>query len=319
MFGPDLRGELPVASSVATATHRARRRTYAPAFSERSLKQQEPLILGYVNSLVRIVKDHATYKPDDGIDMTKLLNCTTFDIMADLSFGEPLGLLEQSEYTPWVQAIFGSIRFLSIQRFAKDYKLFESITQAIAPASIVKAANTHYDHTYNRVHQRVERGIDIGKPDMWKFVMEKAEQSDLSIGQMTADATAFMVAGSETTATLLSGLTYILLKHPEYMQRLKTEVRALRKDELTLEKLRHLPFMTACITEALRIYPPTPIPMFRTTPKGGNLICGDWIPEGVSTSTKHWGKSPCLSIISLNYPLPDPCRSCSLRRLSQPY
>lgn len=39
--------------------------------------------------------------------------------------------------------------------------------------------------------------------------------------QMTAHAQAFMMAGTETTATLLSGLTFILLKHPHYMRRLQ--------------------------------------------------------------------------------------------------
>lgn len=68
------------------------------------------------------------------------------------------------------------------------------------------------------------------------------------------------------------------------MQRLQTEVRALRKDELTLEVLSHLPFMTACITEGLRVYSPAPIPFFRAVPKGGNVICGELIPERVCTS-----------------------------------
>jgi hypothetical protein len=77
---------------------------------------------------------------------------------------------------------------------------------------------------------------------------------------------------------------YLLLKHPEYMQRLQTEVRALKKDELTLEVLSHLPFMTACITEGLRVYSPAPIPFFRAVPKGGNVICGELIPESVCTS-----------------------------------
>ena len=40
--------------------------------------------------------------------------------------------------------------------------------------------------------------------------------------------------------------------------------------------------MNVCLQEALRIYPPGPIAFFRITPKGGNMICGEWIPEGVS-------------------------------------
>jgi hypothetical protein len=48
-----------------------------------------------------------------------------------------------------------------------------------------------------------------------------------------------------------------------------------------------LPFLNACIHEGLRVYPPGPIAFFRATPKGGNTICGEWIPEGVSTSQRN--------------------------------
>lgn len=146
----------------------------------------------------------------------------------------------------------------------------------------MEGAHFHYNHSYERVEKRIDRGIDIGKPDIWKLVLEKGGESGLSKRQMTADAAAFMMAGTETTATLLSGLTYLLLKHPNYLQRLQAEVRALSKEDLKLKTLAHLPFMAACIQEALRVYPPAPITFFRAVPKGGNVICGDWIPEGVS-------------------------------------
>lgn len=34
------------------------------------------------------------------VELTKLLNFATFDIMADLCFGSPLGLLEKNEFSP---------------------------------------------------------------------------------------------------------------------------------------------------------------------------------------------------------------------------
>lgn len=100
--------------------------------------------------------------------------------------------------------------------------------------------------------------------------------------QMACDAQSFMLAGTETTATLLSGLTYLLLSNPHHMQRLQAEVRGLKKEELNLMQLAQLPFLSACFQEGLRCYLPVPTPFFRITPKGGNMICGDWIPGFVS-------------------------------------
>ena len=39
-----------------------------------------------------------------------MYNCTTFDVMGDLTFGEGLNMLEDGEYSPWVSAIFGGIK-----------------------------------------------------------------------------------------------------------------------------------------------------------------------------------------------------------------
>lgn len=115
--------------------------------------------------------------------------------------------------------------------------------------------------------------------------MEKSDGlSRLQKRQMTTHAQAFMMAGTETTATLPSGLIFLLLKHAHYMQRLQKEVLVLKKEELSPDKLAHLPSVNACIQEALRCYPPAPITFFRTTPKGCNMVCGEWILESVSTS-----------------------------------
>lgn len=282
----NIHGDRSIVAEISTEIHRPRRRLYANAFSDKALKQQEPLISHYVDFLVRVVKESMTTASSTGVDICKLLNCTTFDVMADLTFGEPLGLLQQSEFTPWVAAIFKNIRNTSIKRIATEYPVLQYLLKALTPKSITAAAHQHYNHSAKRVEQRMSRGIDIGKPDIWKLVMEKSEQVHLPKPLMVADTSSFMVAGTETTATLLSGLVFLLLKNPKAMKRLQDEVRAVKKEDLTIEVLSHLTFMAACLSEASRMYPPVPTPIFRKVAKGGNTICGEWVPEDVSKPQK---------------------------------
>lgn len=93
-----------------------------------------------------------------------------------------------------------------------------------------------------------------------------------------------MLAGTETTATELSGLTYLLLKNPGKMQRLVDELRSSFSsfEDMTMTKLSQLDYLGACIEEGLRFYPPVPVGLVRTVPKDGALICGMWVPGGVS-------------------------------------
>jgi cytochrome P450 len=94
------------------------------------------------------------------------------------------------------------------------------------------------------------------------------------------------VAGSETTATELCGLTNHLLRNPHILKRLTDEIRGAIKTEadINMDILGNLPFMNACIEEGLRIFPPVPVGLLRTVPKGGSLIDGHMVPENVSHS-----------------------------------
>ncbi len=92
------------------------------------------------------------------------------------------------------------------------------------------------------------------------------------------------MAGGEKTATLLSGTTFYLLSNPETYDKLVKEVRSTfeTEDDITLQRVNHLEYMLAVLNEGLRMYPPVPSGLTRTTPKGGEYIEGYWIPEKVS-------------------------------------
>lgn len=84
--------------------HAAIRRVFAPAFSEKALKKQEPMFHRYADLMVQKGRAAGT------VNMTELLNWATFDIMADFAFGESLGLLERGAYSAWIAVVFNTVR-----------------------------------------------------------------------------------------------------------------------------------------------------------------------------------------------------------------
>lgn len=65
------------------------------------------------------------------IHMVKYLNFTTFDIMADMTFGEPLGLLDGSPASSWIDAFSGFIRFITLVRVADTWPSLKPIFKAL--------------------------------------------------------------------------------------------------------------------------------------------------------------------------------------------
>lgn len=66
--------------------HALLRRTMAHGFSDRSMREQQPLIKGYIDLLVKRLRERS----GEGrtVDMAAWYNFTTFDVIGDLAFGE---------------------------------------------------------------------------------------------------------------------------------------------------------------------------------------------------------------------------------------
>lgn len=97
-----------------------------------------------------------------------------------------------------------------------------------------------------------------------------------------------IMAGSETSATLLSGATFLLLKNKPWLVRLQNEVRSLSASDLTFTSLGKLKVLNAIVQETFRIYPPVPTILPRRTPKEGAIIDGTWISGDISVGIAQY-------------------------------
>ncbi|KAI8930429.1 hypothetical protein NX059_012380 [Plenodomus lindquistii] len=237
------------------------RRIFEPAFSDRALKEQEPLFMKYVDQLVGNLKDEVREQPEKRVDMVKNYNY-------------------ESKYNPWVSLIFDSIRVTCRFNLIKQYPWLSRLVTANLPDSVRRTRQEHFQYSVDRVSKRIERGRTTEGRDLWDLALTQNKGMQLSRAQMDSNATAFMVAGTETTATLLSGLTYLLLKNPTTMQKLSLEIRGAFADssDMSMEAIAALPYLAACLKEALRLYPPLPVGLPHFTPANGSTICGRFVP-----------------------------------------
>ncbi|KAF1833178.1 cytochrome P450 monooxygenase-like protein [Decorospora gaudefroyi] len=274
-------------------THSRMRKNLSHAFSDKALRQQEPLIQGYVDLLVHRLREHATEGKD--VDIMRWYNYATFDIIADLTFGEPLYCLRDSAYHSWVTLAYGSIKAIGLIATRNKYPLFNyydkcrNIFQDTTAHQ--RARKAFFQISTEKVSQRLEKigaqGQDeAGRPDFFTHIIQnqESESKRLTRGEMDVNAQTFLLAGSETTATILSGATYLLLTNPSVYTKLVHEIRSTFTDpaDITVERVNKLEYMIACFQEAFRIYPPVATGFPRVVPAGGDTISGHYVPGGTA-------------------------------------
>lgn len=106
----------------------------------------------------------------------------------------------------------------------------------------------------------------------------------ITVEELSSNASVLIIAGSETTATLLSAATYFLGTHPHVLKKLNDELSTHFKSEAEIDLLsvQGLTYMLAVLDESARLYPPVPSASPRMIGPGGDTILGRHIPEGVS-------------------------------------
>jgi benzoate 4-monooxygenase len=114
----------------------------------------------------------------------------------------------------------------------------------------------------------------------------KGEDLNLSTGEILAECSVMMNAGTDTTTAALTNTIYLIYKHPEVLAKLRQELDAAAgtSDVPSYDSLASLPYLRACIEESLRVRPASSFGLPRVVPKGGRYIAGQFVAEDVTVS-----------------------------------
>lgn len=120
-----------------------------------------------------------------------------------------------------------------------------------------------------------------GRKDFMSKILENKEAHNISMDEMQAHASVMVLAGSESVATSLSGITYYLCRNPAVYKKLAAEIRGAftNYDDIKGQPTEKLSYLKAVIEEELRIFPVAPFGLPRYSP--GEVVDGHFIPKGV--------------------------------------
>lgn len=282
--------DVPRGNSIVSANeddHSKIRRVWGRAFSEAALKDQEPVVQQFVGKFIVNLRERATNAADGStggtVNIVEWLNFLMFDLTSDLSFGESFGCLEKGEVHPWMAMIFSHFKSSTLIASIRFYPYLYKLLVWSLPKKVLKEQQEHFRMSCDKVQRRLNS--EKSRPDFLQHVLEHrgSAAAGLTEAEIEKTAATMIVAGSETTATLLTAILCHLVDCPHINDRLSQEIRSAYNDEeeMTPASLIKLPYLGAVIQETLRIAPPVPTGMPRIVPPGGAFVCGQWLPENV--------------------------------------
>ncbi|KAJ5627622.1 sterigmatocystin biosynthesis P450 monooxygenase stcL [Penicillium lividum] len=272
--------------------HGKQRRLLAHAFSDRYLREQEGLIVSFVDLLISQLRKRTGEDHRSKEDISGWMNFTTFDIMGDLMFAEAFDCLNDGKLHPWISLIFTSVKGITLVAVMNQFSLIWRISELILPEYLREQMLRAINVTAEKADRRLKKGTT--RPDFMSALLKHGLTEEkihlmkdhpatiMTRAEIHSNSMLITMAGSETTASLLSGCIYYLCKNPIAMADLCSELRSLLSADITSAQCAQLNYLNAVIEESFRLYPPVATVLLRVVPEGGDTVDGYMVPEKVS-------------------------------------
>src|SRR3569833_2668872 len=141
---------------VNNTEHGRQRRAMAPSFSDKSLRQQEPIFTKYADLFVRRMHENA----GTTVDLYGKNHNNTFDIIGDLTFGESFDCLEQSRCHPWINFIFSRLRMMQYGQVITAMGHHGAVIKIMIPKRIQEEIISHISHSNDKVNHHQTKETD---------------------------------------------------------------------------------------------------------------------------------------------------------------
>ncbi|OAL02314.1 cytochrome P450 [Phaeosphaeriaceae sp. SRC1lsM3a] len=263
--------------------HARYRRAFSNSFSDKSLRDQAPVVESYVDVFIGRLKEVSAghKKSKKTLDMSKWINYLAFDLSGDLSFGESFDCLKNGEAHPWVVIAQDFGKGLALIASVNTYPPIDKLLRYIIPKKILQRNKDHRAMTAAIARKRL--AIDTSRPDFvtpTKAYNEKKNAFTDREWEINMLVIAF--AASETAASALTAIVRELLQSRGVLHRLTQELRSTFADEkdITIASTKNLTYLNAVINEGLRLDPPVVIGVPRITPAPGSMVCDRWVSGG---------------------------------------
>lgn len=276
-------------SSISKAEHSTKRRIMSHAFSEAALRSMEPQMTAIIDQWITKLGS-----PTTTWDMAEWTNYLSLDVLGKLCFGESFNTITSPTNRWVIDALMENVRVRYPRGFAPILYSSRLLRRLIyGPIEPVETGRfTMYARS--AVAKRMSPEHESEDKDFISWLLDSKDPTtgkSFELKQIWAESGLLIGAGSDTSSTAMSGLLFYLTRNPDKLAKLTAELQshfASVQDIHSGPALNSCNYLRACVDEAMRLAPPVPAMLPRTSMAGGMDIDGEHIPEGVNVGTGCW-------------------------------
>ncbi|KAK3995518.1 benzoate 4-monooxygenase [Cladorrhinum sp. PSN332] len=291
------------------AEHSRKRKIVSHTFSVKSVAELEPYIHSNLELFVRQLDNLISRSRNaDGaahLDCLNWFNYLAFDVIGDLAFGAPFGMLSSGAdmaevrsspdsppiYAPAIEIlnrrgeVSGALGILPALKPYAKYFPDPFFTQGLAAVESLAGI------AIARVKSRLDNPPPTGRKDLLQRLIDARDDKGQPMGreELTAEALTQLIAGSDTTSNSSCALLFYAVRTPGVMAKLQAELDSALPENMdvpTFEMVRDLPYLSSVVNETLRYHSTSGIGLPRQIPfdSPGIHLNGHYFPGGTVLS-----------------------------------
>lgn len=270
---------LSAVSTRSSDLHRVRRGAMSSYFSMSNVRKYEPVVAGNVSELLHRLKK--SQENNQVVNLADAYRCLAMDVVNSFAVPEPRKMLEVPDFGKGFNGLMRDFsRLIALQRhllivFPVVKAIPDWLTVRMDPTGASKMLVDYMRSFETQTRKVVERH---GKPPPGQamsvldaiYTSAELDRRDKVVGRIVEEAQNVVGAGTETTGATLTNLTYHLLINPPMLTKLRDELSTAANNSTSLldyRTLEKLPYLQACINEALRLCCPVTGRLPRVNPR----------------------------------------------------
>ncbi|KAF2171923.1 hypothetical protein M409DRAFT_63461 [Zasmidium cellare ATCC 36951] len=286
--GFEMGGKTPhVLAERDEAKHKDLRGKLGNGYSGKGVDSLEPCIDTETTNFITLLREQYA-RPRKTLDMTRLSQFFTLDVLSSIAFGEAFGFMA-SNTDKW-SFVAGNETFMPILQLITDVtfvrRLFHNplVSKLLSPKETDEVGQGRVRRfAAEAIARRFESGKE-GRNDM----LGSFKEHGLGLEECKSESLIQVIAGTDSTSTVLRMTMLYIASNPLVYRRLQAEVDATDTFEdgvITDAAARQLPYLNAVIWEGLRKTPPLFGLKAKVAPPEGETVHGVFFPPGVEVAT----------------------------------